>query len=428
MKILQIIPGSGGSFYCGNCLRDSKYVEAIRKLGHEVVKLPMYLPLFADEQDLNRSPVFYGAISIYLKQQYPIFRKAPEWFDNFLNSPLMLNLAANFSGSTRPKGLEEMTISMLLGEEGQQKEELERMVDWIANHYNPDVIHLSNALLLGLAHRIKQRINVPVVCSLQDEDVWVDGLEESFKKRTWQLMAEKAENVDQFIAVSDFYAKEMKGKMDLPDNKLDRLHIGVDPEDYPWLPVSEKGRNIGFVSRMCYENGLDILADAFIELKKQKGFEDVKLILTGGSTGDDTKFISRVLNNLKVHGLSDQVEIHNDFKCEGLKQFYKKVSVLSVPVRRGEAFGMYLLESMASGVPVVQPALGAFPEIIQKSGGGVVYEANVPKQLAGVLAALLSDSDQLQKLSLNGREGVGKYFNIYRQAEELINRYQNLLK
>jgi len=267
-----------------------------------------------------------------------------------------------------------------------------------------------------------------VVCSLQDEDVWVDGLEESFKKKTWKLMAEKAENVDQFIAVSEFYAREMKGIMALPDNKLDRLHIGVDPEDYPWLPVSEKGRNIGFVSRMCYENGLDILADAFIELKKQKGFEDVKLILTGGSTGDDTKFISRVLNNLKVHGLSDQVEIHNDFKCEGLKQFYKKVSVLSVPARRGEAFGMYLLESMASGVPVVQPALGAFPEIIQKSGGGVMYEANVPKQLAGVLAALLSDSDQLQKLSLNGREGVEKYFNIYRQAEELINRYQNLFK
>ncbi|MCB8999672.1 MAG: hypothetical protein H6540_06370 [Bacteroidales bacterium] len=67
MKILHIIPGSGGSFYCGNCLRDSKFVEALRQSDHQVVKLPMYLPLFADEHDLSGDiPVFYGAVSIYL--------------------------------------------------------------------------------------------------------------------------------------------------------------------------------------------------------------------------------------------------------------------------------------------------------------------------------------------------------------------------
>jgi hypothetical protein len=173
LKILHIIPGSGGSFYCGNCLRDSKYVEALRKSDHKVVKLPMYLPLFADEHDISREiPVFYGAISIYLKQLFPIFRKAPRWFDNLLNSKPMLKLAARYAGSTRAKGLEEMTISMLLGEEGQQKEELNTMVNWIGDNCSPDVIHLSNALLLGLAHRLKEKLNVPVVCSLQDEDVW----------------------------------------------------------------------------------------------------------------------------------------------------------------------------------------------------------------------------------------------------------------
>ena len=115
MNIMHIIPGSGGSFYCGNCLRDSKYVEALRKSDHKVVKVPMYLPLFADEHDLSREiPVFYGAISIYLKQQFPIFRKAPGWVDRALNSKPMLKLASRFAGSTRAKGLEEMTVSMLL--------------------------------------------------------------------------------------------------------------------------------------------------------------------------------------------------------------------------------------------------------------------------------------------------------------------------
>jgi hypothetical protein len=175
MNILQIIPGSGGSFYCGNCLRDSKFVDALRKEGHQVVKIPMYLPLFADEHDIAADiPVFYGAISIYLKQRFPVFRKAPAWFDKLLNTKPFLKLAASMAGSTDAKGLEEMTESMLLGEEGKQKDELERMVDWLAEHCYPDIIHLSNALLLGLAHRIREKMDVPVVCSLQDEDVWVD--------------------------------------------------------------------------------------------------------------------------------------------------------------------------------------------------------------------------------------------------------------
>jgi glycosyltransferase involved in cell wall biosynthesis len=364
MNIMHIIPGSGGSFYCGNCLRDSKYVEAMRKSDHQVVKLPMYLPLFADEHDLSREiPVFYGAISIYLKQLFPIFRKAPLWFDNALNSKPMLKLASRYAGSTRAKGLEEMTVSMLLGEEGQQKDELQRMVDWIVENCSPDVIHLSNALLLGLAQQLGERLKVPVICSLQDEDVWVDVMKPSARDSVWKLMSKKAEYVSSFISVSDYYAGVMKEKMDIPDEKLATVHIGVDPADYTFIQVSEKKRNIGFVSRMCHKNGLDILIDAFILLKKKEEFHDVGLVLTGGSTGDDRKYLSEIKHRLRDHGLYDQVEFHDDFEEQGLREYFEKVSMVSVPVREGEAFGIYLLESMASGVPVVQPALGAFAEI-----------------------------------------------------------------
>jgi hypothetical protein len=235
---MHIIPGSGGSFYCGNCLRDSKYVVALRKSDHRVIKLPMYLPLFADEHDLSKEiPVFYGAISIYMKQLFPIFRKAPAWVDRALNSKPMLKLASRFAGSTRAKGLEEMTVSMLLGEEGQQKDELQRMVDWIVEHCSPDVIHLSNALLLGLAQQLGERLKVPVICSLQDEDVWVDVMKPSARDSVWKLMSKKGDHVSSFIAVSDYYAGVMKEKMNIPDEKLESVHIGVDPAAYNIKPV-----------------------------------------------------------------------------------------------------------------------------------------------------------------------------------------------
>ncbi len=429
MNIMHIIPGSGGSFYCGNCLRDSKYVEALRKSDHRVVKLPMYLPLFADEHDLSREiPVFYGAISIYLKQLFPIFRKAPAWVDNALNSKPMLKLASKFAGSTRAKGLEEMTVSMLLGEEGQQKDELQRMVDWIVENCDPDVIHLSNALLLGLAQQLSERLHVPVVCSLQDEDVWVDVMKPSARESVWKLMSRKSESVSSFISVSDFYAGVMKEKMDIPEEKLSSVHIGVDPEDYTFKPVSEKKRKIGYISRMCFENGLDILIDAFILLKQKAEFGDVELVLTGGSTGDDRKYLSDIRHLIKEKGLHDQVEFHEEFEEQGLREYLEKVTMVSVPVRNGEAFGIYLLECMASGVPVVQPALGAFPEIVELTGGGVIYEPNTPEALAASLEKLLLDPTELDWLSRTGEAGVKEHFHINDQARKMITLYEGAIE
>ncbi len=428
MNIVHIIPGSGGSFYCGNCLRDSKYVEAIRKLGHQVIKVPMYLPLFADEHDIKDIPVFYGAISVYLKQLYPIFRKAPRWFDKFLNSGPMLKLASGMAGSTRAKGLEEMTISMLLGEEGKQREELEHMADWIAVNCEPDIIHLSNALLLGLAHKLKERMNVPVVCSLQDEDVWVDVMKPESRDEVWGLMHDRAKYVDLFVSVSTYYASVMQEKMKIPPEKIEKLYLGVDPNSYQGAHTHVRERNIGFLSRMNYDNGLDILVDAFIILKKQNGFEDVKLIMTGGATGDDAKFLKGLKKKLKGGKLYQDIDFCEDFVCDDRAMFFKRISVLSVPVRLGEAFGLYLLESMASGVPVVQPALGAFPEIIEVSGGGITYKPNTPEKLAEALAGILNDKDLLVARSQNGYRGVLEHFDINNQAEKLVNLYEKTIK
>jgi glycosyltransferase involved in cell wall biosynthesis len=425
MKILHIIPGSGGSFYCGNCLRDSKFVEALRASEHEVIKLPMYLPLFADEHDLSREiPVFYGAVSIYLKQQYPIFRRAPAWFDRFLNSGPVLKLAAKFAGSTRAKGLEEMTISMLLGEQGQQKEEIDRMIEWLSEHCKPDVIHLSNALLVGLARRLSESMNAPVICSLQDEDQWVDVMKPSSQQKVWNLMAERGEDVSLFVPVSSYYADEMKKVLHISDEKLSTVHIGVYPDDYEFKLPSEKGRNIGYVSRMCHELGMDILVDAFILLKKESQYEDVELHITGGSTGDDRKFIHGQKQKIHKSGLSGKVQFHGDFEEEGLRDFFREVSLLSVPVRKGEAFGIYLLESMASGIPIVQPALGAFPEIVELSGGGVTYEPNTPEALADALKEILDDPRKMDELSRMGRSGVEQHFHVEGQVEKMIEVYR----
>jgi glycosyltransferase involved in cell wall biosynthesis len=426
MKIAQIIPGSGGSFYCGNCMRDSKYMKAFKDLGHQVIKVPLYLPLFEDAHDLEEVPVFYGAVNLYLKQQFPLFRHLPSFVEHALDSKSVLNMAARKAGSTRAKGLEEMTISMLLGEDGGQKEELDKLVHWLANDARPDVVHLSNALLLGLARQIKQRLNIPVICSLQDEDVWVDAMNDQYRQKVWDLMSERGKDVDKFIAVSDFFAGEIHQRMAVPQSNMQTVHLGVDTSDYSPKNITEKEPVIGYLSRMCEENGLAVLVDAFILLKKDPTYSSVKLKITGGKTGDDLQFIKEQKKKITQANLTNEVNWVEEFEGAERQKFFDSVRVVSVPVLHGEAFGLYQLEAMASGIPMVQPALGAFPEVMQISGGGMIYSPNKPKELAKALASLILNDEKLQQLSTAAIQGVNQHFDIHAQARKMMEVYERV--
>jgi len=428
MKVVNIVPGFGGTFYCGNCLRDSAYVKSIKASGHEAITLPLYLPLTSkDYTPENDIPVFYGAVNIYLKQNFRILRGMPKWLHNFFNSPSILRYAAKKSGSTRATGLEEMTISMLQGADGFQKEELDELIYFLKHHEKPDVVHLSNALLLGLAKKIREELQIPVVCSLQDEDVWVDVMDEPYRSQVWKLMGEKALDIDALIAVSEFFADQMRKKMSIPEDKLHVVHIGVDPSKYTVKSPNLDVPTIGFLSRSNEENGFEILIDAFIKLKENPTFRNAKLKVTGGKTDDDNKFISKQIKKLRSKGFQNDIQFIEDFSTEGLSEFFEGLTLLSVPVLEGEAFGLYQLESLASGILIVQPALGAFPEVVETTGGGVVYQPNTSAALAQKLAEVLSSPDQIKQMSVNGRKSVEDKFNTSILIQKMIEVYESVI-
>ncbi|MCX6287159.1 MAG: glycosyltransferase family 4 protein [Bacteroidetes bacterium] len=425
MKIVNIVPGFGGTFYCGNCLRDSGFVNALRKAGHDAMTLPVYLPLTING-DTQDATVFYGAVNIYLKQIFPLLRHMPAWMEHLLNSAPVLKLAAGKAGSTRAHGLEELTESMLMGKHGHQVKELEQLIHFLKHHEKPDVVHFSNALLLGMALQIKEEVGVPIVCSLQDEDVWVDAMNEPHREKIWALLAEKAVDVNAFIAVSRYFAGVMKSKMHLPDDKVNVVHIGINPALYEFHTEPPEPLAIGYLSRIYEENGFGILVDAFVLLKSEPGFESIRLHVTGGMTGDDKPFFNRQMKKLQKAGLGKDILVFEDFRPENLGNFFKSVSVLSVPVLKGEAFGMYQLEALASGVPLVQPALGAFPEIIEETGGGLLYHPNTPETLASGLASLLHDRERLMQLSARGRKAVEEKFDCVSLTAKILDVYKKI--
>jgi len=212
----------------------------------------------------------------------------------------------------------------------------------------------------------------------------------------------------------------------LSPEKISVIHIGVNSSDYQYVNSGEKKRTIGYISRMCYENGLDILVDAFILLKKHQEYDDVKLIITGGNTGDDKAYLKNLRKKLERNGLLSSVDFHKEFEGGGRKEFFANTSIISVPVRNGEAVGIYIAESLASGIPVVQPALGAFPEVLAKTGGGIIYGENKPEVLSSALKQMLDNPDKLKQLSQEAREGAVQFLNINNLAMDLVDVYQQV--
>jgi len=428
MKIVLIVPGTGGAFYCENCIRDLNLAAGLREMGHDVYVLPMYLPLMPGEPPPARiCPVFYGAVSLYLGHVSPGFRKLPHRLRRAFDCRPMLKLAVRRASSTRASGLEGLTISMLEGELGGQSDELERLAQWLSVHIKPDVVHLSNALLLGLARRLKQKLGTRITCALQDEDTWVDAMAGDYPRKVWELMAERAADVDAFLPVSQHFAARMQPRLRLPDAKLHVVHNGIDTTAFtPRLGGPPTPPVIGYLSRLCKSLGLEILVDAFILLKREPHHAALKLRAAGGATGDDDAFLTHLRAKLQQAGCLEDAEFLEDFDRPSRARFLTGLTLMSVPAPRGEAFGMYQLEALASGVPVVQPALGAFPEVLKLTGGGITYAPNDAATLASAMASLLRDPLRAQALAQEGRNAVRNAFSMQTMAARTTAVYETI--
>ncbi|MCG8450481.1 MAG: glycosyltransferase family 1 protein, partial [Pirellulales bacterium] len=175
MKIAYLAAGAAG-MYCGSCLHDNTLAAALLQLGEDVVLVPIYTPIRTDEVDVSQPRVFFGGINAYLQQKFRIFRHTPRWLDRLWDHPALLRLLAGRGASVDPAKLGDMTVSMLRGELGNQRKELDKLVDWLLDEVRPDVVHLSNSMMLGLARKIAQRCGPPVVCSLSGEDIFLEKL------------------------------------------------------------------------------------------------------------------------------------------------------------------------------------------------------------------------------------------------------------
>jgi glycosyltransferase involved in cell wall biosynthesis len=409
MNIVQITPGAGG-MYCGNCFRDNALVAELRRQGHETLMLPLYLPMTLEDADQSTgTPIFFGGINVYLEQKFPWLKNMPDWLHKRLAAPSLLKWAAGKAAKTRAEELGDLTLSMLKGEEGNQVRELDELVRWLRQNHRPDVISLSNALLVGLARKLKKDLDVPIICMLQGEDYFLDSLPQSHRELNWQTLAERAQDVDLFIAPTRYFAELMGRRLKIPDSKLVVVYNGIDPAGYE---AAQPGKRpvLGYFARMCTEKGLHLLVDAFVELKNANKVPGLKLKIGGGMGPSDEALVKQLKTALDKKGFAEDVSWHPNLSKEQKQKFFNELSVFSVPALYGEAFGLYLLEAWAAGVPTVQPPVSAFPELTKISGGGTIAKSSDATDLAAAIEELLLDEEARKDHAIRARKAVHEKF------------------
>jgi glycosyltransferase involved in cell wall biosynthesis len=420
--------GGAGNMYCGSCLRDNALASALIARGHDVVLTPVYTPTRTDERNVSRSRVAFGGISVFLEQHSSFFRHTPRFLDRLWDAEWAIKMASKRQIKVDPQSLGEMTVSMLQGERGFQRKEIGKLLDWLTREPAFDVVNLPYTLLLGLAEPLKRALKSPICCTLQGEDLFLNGLGEPWRRQSMDLIRAASRHVDAFLPVSRYYRDYMPGYLGIPREKMRLVPLGINLEGYSPRPPRGSGPfTVGYFARMAPEKGLHVLVDAYRRFRLRPGIGESRLLAAGYLAPEHKTYLDGIQADLRTWGLEGQFEYRGEVDRAQKIEFLRSLDVLSVPATYDEPKGIFLLEAMANGVPVVQPRRGAFPEVVETTGGGIIVDADNPEALADGWLELYRDPARATALGAAGAAGVREHYNVGRMAEAAESVYQELL-
>lgn len=413
-------------------MHDNTLVRALLRDGISALLVPTYTPIRTDDPENVSDPrVFLGGIHVYLNQRFSWFRYVPSWLTGWLDKPSVLRWGTQRGISIRPAELGELTLSMLRGGQGVQAHEFAKLANWLDAEIQPRVVHYTNLLIGGTISVLKQQLRVPIVVTLQGDDVFLNALPAPYQQQALAMVRQVATHVDRFIAYSNDYADLMTEYLQVPRGKISVIPLGIDAES---LAISigaradhaKEPRRIGYLARLSPEKGLHIMIEAFLRLREQADMQDVELHIAGWKSVDQSEFIENQFDRIRDAGLQHAFRYHGSVDHDGKRDFLRTIDVLSVPATYREPKGIYVLEALASGVPVVQPRIGAFPEILAETDGGYLVAPNDPSDLAGRWAEILRMADRGRSLGATGQRNVLAKYGLSRLSRAIREIYDEI--
>ncbi|MEL7496024.1 MAG: glycosyltransferase family 4 protein [Planctomycetota bacterium] len=426
MKLIYLTAGAGGMF-CGSCMHDNALSRALADYGWDIQLVPTYTPIRTDEKDVSVDQVLFGGVNVYLQQKIPLLRYVPAFLDRFLDSPWLIRRVTSRAMETNPTMLGKLAVSMLKGKHGNQRKEVKQLCKWIQLS-KPGLVIFSNILIGGCIESIKQETQIPVLVTLQGDDVFLDSLKEPYRSQCLSEIRKIVPHVDGFLVQSEFFRDYMSDYFSIDPAKFHVTPLGIDVTEFePYLsrghsPFKDRRPTIGYLARLANEKGLHHLVDAFIHLKTEMLdsdplVESIFLKIAGWMGPDHRDYAEAQFQRMVDAGLAEDFEYVGSIERDEKLEFLGQIDLLSVPTEFLEPKGIYALEALAAGVPVVLPEHGAFPELVRPSKGGVLVPPRDPRALASAWLSVLTDHQMRQELASAGQAYVHSQRNSESMAE-----------
>ncbi|HEY1067767.1 MAG TPA: glycosyltransferase family 4 protein [Pirellulales bacterium] len=428
LRIAYIAAGAGG-MYCGNCLHDNTLAAAMIAAGHDVALIPTYTPIKTDEKDVSLRRVFMGGVNVYLGQTSPWLGRLPKWIRRLLDSPSLLRFATSFGISMKAEKLGPLAVSVLKGEHGNQVAEMVDLADFLADEIKPDVVHLSNCMIAGLAGPIRRKLNVPILSTLSGEDLFLQMLSEPFTTQAKTALREAVSTLDGFVAMNRYYADAMVDLLQVDAAKMHVIPHGLNLSGFSPRPPrpADAPFTIGYLGRISPEKGVALLAEAFCRLTTFDAMPPLKLRIAGYLAPSDKPYLHKIESTLRHAKLLDHFEHVGEVDHRGKLDFLHSLDLLSMPTTYPESKGLPVLEALACGVPVVAARHGAFPELLADHPGGLLCEPNNVDSLAASLARFGRDRAYAEQLGAIGRAAILESSSAPVMAARTIALYERLL-
>ena len=414
--------------YCGSCLRDNSLARALRRLGHEVTLVPVYTPTKTDDaNESDGAPVLFGGVSVYLQQKSALFRNTPWLLDKLWDSRWALRLAARGSLAVDPASLGEMMVAMLEGERGPIAKEFRKLRFWLDRQERPDLLQLPNSLLIALATAARRCYDGPIACTFQGEDLFLRGLPEPYRSRSIELIQAQHASADAFLSVSRGYAGEMSALLGIPREKIHVVPLGVEIAHFePRCERSDQIFTLGYLARLAPEKGLHLLVEAWRRFRSEFGGHAL-LRVAGYLAPEHRPYLESIRRQLAEWNLAADFEYLGELDLAGKRAFLASLDAFSVPAAYDDPKAIYVLEAMASAVPVAAPRRGALAEHVVNTGGGILTEPDDPETLAQALLTLATQPALRRDLSAAARSGVQQHYSLAAMAANTATVYNSLL-
>jgi glycosyltransferase involved in cell wall biosynthesis len=211
----------------------------------------------------------------------------------------------------------------------------------------------------------------------------------------------------------------------IPREKIRVVPLGINPHGFDLRDPNRKGPfTVGFLGRVAPEKGLHVLAEAYRLLRKE--LPETRLEVAGYMAPDCKPYLAEVEKHLKDAGLAAEFRYHGVIDRADKIAFLRKLDVMSLPATYDEPKGVSLLEAMACGVPLVQPRRGAFTEIVENTGGGLLVQPDDPAGLAEGILKIARNKELATELGANGFRGVREHYSAAYMADRLLEAYEGV--